>query len=112
MKTVKQPKWDRQDGAPVILTGPDSLNKNPSFTEPLRAGQQAIGTIGGIEVAVLLTEIMTTASAQGEIVGIVDGQTNRDSLGDLSVGDTVLIKRSDMYSLDVDTDLSSLGGFF
>ena len=104
MKTVKQPKWDRQEGAPIIMDSPDGPNRNPSLAEPLRVGQRAIGTIGGVEIAVLLTDILTTTSAQAEIISILDGQNDRDVLDDLSIGDTVLIKRADMYSLDIDTN--------
>jgi hypothetical protein len=103
MKTVKRPKWDRQEGAPVILANPDGPNINPSFSEPLCSGQRAIGTIGGVEIAVLLTDILTTTSAQGEIISILDGQNDRNYLDDLSMGDTVLIRRADMYSLEIDT---------
>ncbi len=103
MGTVKQPKWDKQEGAPVILTNPEGQDKNPSLTEPLRAGQEAIGTIGGVEIAVLLTDILTSTKAQGEIVRILDGRDDLDRLGELSMGDIVLIRREDMYSLDVDT---------
>ena len=104
MKTVKEPKWDKQEGAPMILTNPDGPNRYPSLAEPLRVGQQAIGTIGGVEIAVRLTDILTTTKAQGEIVEIIDGQDDRDSLGELSIGDTVTINRGDMYCLEVDTD--------
>jgi hypothetical protein len=105
MKTVKEPKWDKQGGTPIILSNPDGPNRYPSFTTPLRVGQVATGTIGGVEIAVTLTDILTTMKAQGEIIRILDGQNDRDSLGDLSIGDTVLIKLTDMYSLEVDTDL-------
>jgi hypothetical protein len=105
MKTVKQPKWDRQEGAPIIVANPEGPNRNPSLTEPLSVGQRAIGTVGGVEIEVLLTDILTTTTAQAEIIGIVDGRDDRDSLGDLSIGDAVLIKRADMYSLDVDVNL-------
>jgi hypothetical protein len=104
MKTVKQPTWDKQEGTPIIMANPDGPNKNPSLAEPLSVGQRAIGTIGGVEIVVQLTDILTTTNAQGKIILIVDGRNDRDSLGDLSIGDTVLIKRADMYSLDVDTD--------
>jgi hypothetical protein len=53
---------------------------------------------------VVLTDILTTTNAQGEIIRILDGQNDRDFVGDLSIGDTVLIKSTDMYSLEVDTD--------
>ena len=105
MKTVKQPKWDKQEGSPIIFANPDGPNRNPSLTEPLRVGQQAIGTIGGVEVVVVLKDMLTPTKAQGEIVSIMDGMEERVSLGDLSVGDSVFITRQDMYSLDVDTDL-------
>jgi hypothetical protein len=104
MKTVKQPKWDRQEGPPIILTNPDGPNKNPSLTEPLKIGQEAAGTIGGVEISVRLTDILTFTQAQGEIIRILDGHVDRDVLGDLSLGDTVLIKRQDMHSLEIDTD--------
>ncbi len=104
MKTVKQPKWDKQGGAPIILANPEGPNKNPSFLEPLRAGQEATGTIGGVEIAVLLTDILTTTKAQGEIVRMLDGPHDIDRLGDLSVGDIVLIGRDEMYSLYIDMD--------
>jgi hypothetical protein len=103
MKTVKQPAWDRQEGAPIILTNPDGTNRNPSLAEPLGAGQQATGTIGGVEITVLLRDILTATRAEGEIIRILDGQDDRDFLDDLSIGDIVLIRRQDMYSLDVDT---------
>ena len=105
MKSVKQPKWDRQEDTPIIQSNPDGANRNPSFTTPLRVGQLATGTIGGLEIAVVLTDILTATNAQGEIIRILDGQNDQDSLGDLSIGDIVLIKYTDMYSLDVDTDL-------
>ena len=57
-KTVKQPKWDKQESAPIILTNPDGPNRNPSLAEPLSVGQTAVGTIGGVEIAVLLTDIL------------------------------------------------------
>lgn len=101
MKTVKQPKWDKQESAPIILTDPDGPNRNPSLAEPLSVGQTAVGTIGGVEIAVLLTDILTTTSVQGEILEILDGQIDQDSLGDLSKGDTVLIKRENMYSIEI-----------
>lgn len=104
MKTVKQPKWDRQEGMPIILTNPDGQDKTPSLAEPLMAGQEAIGTIGGVEIAVLLTDVLSSTKAQGEIVRILDGRNDLDRLGDLSIGDIVLIRREDMFSLDVDTN--------
>ncbi len=103
MGTVKQPEWDKQEGAPIILTNPEGQNRNPSLLEALTAGQEAIGTIGGVEIAVLLTEILTPTKAQGEIVRILDGRDDLERLGELSIGDIVLIRREDMYSLDVDT---------
>jgi hypothetical protein len=106
MKPVKQPKWDKQEGTPIIQSNPDGANRNPSFTTPLRVGQLATGTIGGAEIAVVLTDILTTTNAQGEIIRILDGQNDRDFVGDLSIGDTVLIKSTDMYSLEVDTDFT------
>jgi hypothetical protein len=106
MGTLKQPKWDKQEGAPIIVADPDGPNKNPSFTEPLGVGQQALGTIGGVEIAVLLTNILTDTKAQGEVIHILDGQNDLDSLGDLSIGDTVIIKREDMYSLYVDINIT------
>jgi len=102
MKTVKMPNWDKQEGAPIILCNPQGPNKNPSFNEPLRVGHIATGTIGGVEIVVSLTDIISAVKAQGEIIGILDGQNERDSLGDLSVGDIVFIERKDMYSLDID----------
>jgi len=99
---TKQPKWDRQEGAPIILADPNGPNKSPSLTEPLRAGQQATGTISGVEIMVLLTEVVSATAAKGRIVGIADGFTDRETMGDLSIGDIVLITRDDMYSLDVD----------
>lgn len=104
MKTVKQPTWDKQESTPIILTNPDGSNRNPSFQEPLSAGQRVTGTIGGVEVTVLLTDILSSTSAQGEIIGILDGQDDRGSLGDLLIGDIVFIKRENMYSIEVDTD--------
>ena len=106
MKPVKQPKWDKQEGTPIFQSNPDGANRNPSFTTPLRVGQLATGTIGGAEIAVVLTDILTTTNAQGEIIRILDGQNDRDFVGDLSIGDTVLIKSTDMYSLEVDTDFT------
>ena len=104
MNTVKKPKWDKQDDSPIIIANPEGTNKNPSFTEPLRAGQEAIGTIGGVEIAVMLTDIITTTSAYGKIVAIIDGQQDRNTLGDLSVGDSVFIRREDIYSLDISSE--------
>ncbi len=106
MKTVKQPKWDKQEGAPIILADPDGPNKNPPFNEPLRVGQRATGTIDGVEVVVLLTDILTTVKAQGQVIGIFDGQNERDAIGDLCLGDIVFIERKDIYSLDIDTDIA------
>lgn len=105
MKTAKQPKWDKQDGPPIVLANPAGPNKSPSLTEPLMAGQEAIGTIGGVEIVVMLTDIVTPTQAQGEITQIMDGLVELDALNDLSVGDTVLIRREDMYSLNIDADL-------
>jgi hypothetical protein len=102
METAKQPHWDKQEGVPIILARPDSPNRTPSFTEPLQVGQRATGTVGGVEIVVSLTNILTATKAHGEIINITDGQNDRDSLGDLSIGDTVLIRRGDMYSLEVD----------
>ncbi len=102
MKNVKKPKWDKQEGSPIILTNPEGMNKNPSFVEPLKAGQEVTATIGGIEVVVMLTNIFTTTSAEGKVVAIIDGQQDRDTLGDLALGDNVFIRREDMYSLDID----------
>ena len=99
---TKQPKWDKQENAPIILADPDGPNKNPSLREPLSVGQQATGTIGGVEVAVLLTEILSPTTAKGRIVRILDGHDDLDFTGDLSIGDTVSINRNDMYSLDID----------
>ena len=99
---TKQPKWDKQEGAPIIMADPKGPNKSPSLTEPLRAGQQAVGTISGVEIVVLLTEVVSPTTGKGRIVGIMDGFTDRDTLGDLSTGDIVLIDRDDMYSLDID----------
>lgn len=105
MASVKQPKWDKQEGPPLIIANPSGPNRNPSLVEPLKVGQQAIGTIGGVEIAVVLKDILTPTKACGEIVAIMDGMKDLDSLGDLSVGDSVLITRQDMYSLEIDTDL-------
>lgn len=106
MKTAKQPKWDKQEGPPIVIANPAGPNRNPSFTEPLREGQEAIGTIGGVEIVVTLTLVISPTQGQGEITQILDGMAELDALGDLSVGDTVLIKREDMYSLNIDADLS------
>lgn len=105
MKTAKQPKWDKQEGPPIVIANPAGPNRNPSFTEPLKVGQEAIGTIGGIEVVITLTDIIAPTQAQGEITQILDGLAELDAIGDLSVGDTVLIRREDMYSLNIDADL-------
>lgn len=105
MKTAKQPKWDKQDGPPIVLANPAGPNKSPSLTEPLAAGQEAIGTIGGVEVVVTLTNIIAPTQAQGEITQILDGLVDLDVLGELSVGDTVLIRREDMFSLNIDANL-------
>lgn len=104
MKTAKQPKWDKQDGPPIVLANPAGPNKSPSLTEPLKPGQEAVGTIGGVEVVVLLKDILTPTQAQGEITQTLDGFVDLDVLGDLSVGDTVFIRREDMYSLNIDAD--------
>jgi hypothetical protein len=104
MKTVKQPAWDRQESTPIILAGPDDPNRNPSLKEPLRVGQRATGTVGGVEIVVVLTDILAATNAQGEIISILDGQDDREFLGDLSIGDTVLIKWENVYSLEIDTN--------
>jgi hypothetical protein len=104
MAATKQPKWDKQENAPIIFADPDGPNKNPSFTEPLNVGQLATGMIGGVEIDVLLTEILSPATAKGRIIRIIDGRNELDSTGDLSVGDTVSLDRDDMYSLDIDIE--------
>lgn len=107
MTSVKQPHWDKQDGLPIIIANPTGPNKNPSLTEPLRVGQEATATIQGIEVVVVLTDVLTPTRAHGEIVRILDGYVDRETFGDLSIGDTVLIRREDMFSLNIDTESDS-----
>jgi len=104
MTKAKHPPWDKQDGAPIILANPAGPNATPSFSEPLKRGQEAIGMIGGIEVVVVLADVLTATSAEGEIVEILDGFQDRQSLGELAVGDRVFIRREDMYSLNVDVE--------
>ena len=103
MTSVKQPHWDKQDGLPIIIANPTGPNKNPSLTEPLSVGQEATATIQGIEVVVVLTP----TRAHGEIVRILDGYVDRETFGDLSIGDTVLIRREGMFSLNIDTESDS-----
>ena len=102
MKTVKQPKWDKQDEGPTILVSPDGSNKDASITEPLKVGHRAAGTIGGVEITVRLLNLRSSTIAEAEIIRIRDEQDDREILGDLSIGDTVLIKREDMRWLDID----------
>jgi hypothetical protein len=104
MAAIKQPKWDKQENTPIILADPDGPNKSPSFTEPLSVGQLATGIIGGLEIDVLLTEILSPTSAKGRIIRILDGHNDLNFTGDLSIGDTVSIDRDDMYSLDIDIE--------
>jgi hypothetical protein len=104
-EAMKQPKWDRQEGPPIVVSNPDGPNSNPSLTEPLKVGQEAIGTIGGVEIVVMLSEIITPTQAKGEITQILNGLVEMETLGDLSLGDTVLIKRDEMYSLNIDPDI-------
>ena len=59
----------------------------------------------GVEIVVALTRILTATSAEGDIIGILDGRNERESFGDLSMGDTILIRRDDMYSLEIDIDV-------
>jgi hypothetical protein len=42
------------------IVGP---NRNPSLMEPLKERQEAIGTISGLEIAVVLTEIPAPTKA-------------------------------------------------
>jgi hypothetical protein len=102
MATTKQPKWDKQENTPIILADPDGPNKNPSLTEPIRVGERATGTIGGVEITVLLTEILSSTNAKGRIIRILDGHNDLDVTGDLSIGDTVSINRHDMFSLEIE----------
>lgn len=102
MKAAKEPRWDRQDGPPMVIADPRGPNSNPSLAEPLRVGQEATATIGGVEIVVVLTDILTPTKAHGEIVRILDGPVDKESLGELSIGDIVLIRREDMYSLNID----------
>lgn len=104
MATTNRPKWDKQENMPIILADPDGPNKNPSLAEPLRVGQRATGIIGGVEVSVLLTEILSPTGARGRIVRIIDGRNDLDFTGDLSIGDTVFINRDNMYSLEIDVE--------
>jgi hypothetical protein len=104
MAATKQPKWDKQENTPIILADPDGPNRNPSFTEPLSVGQLATGIIGGLEIDVLLTGILSTTNAKGKIIRILDGHNDLNFTGDLSIGDTVSIDRDDMYSLDIDIE--------
>lgn len=102
MKTVKEPIWDKQEGMPIVLTDPDGPGRTPSLSVPLEVGYIATGTVGGVEIAVKLTEILTSSKAKGEVIDIFDGITDLDSLGDLAKGDLVLIGRQDMYSIEID----------
>lgn len=104
MATTKQPKWDKQENTPIIFADPNGPNKNPSFTEPLCVGQLTTGIVGGIEIDVLLTEIVSPTNAKGRIIRILDGHNDLDFTGGLSIGDTVSIGRDDMYSLDIDIE--------
>jgi hypothetical protein len=101
MLTVKYPKWDKQNQT-QLLCNPDGPNKNASIGDPLRIGQRATGTIGGIQIKILLSELKSSSSSIGRIIRILDQQNDLDVLGNLSIGDTVFISRSDMKSLDVD----------
>lgn len=98
---VKKPTWDKQEGAPLIISDPQGENPNPSFAEALMAGQIATGMIGGIEIVMQLTEILSGTSANAQIVQIIDGTEDRTSAADLHPGDTVFITRADMYSIEV-----------
>jgi hypothetical protein len=104
MTNTKRPKWDRQENMPIILAYPDGPNKNPSLAEPLGVGQRATGMISGAEISVLLTELLSFTNAKGRIVRIQYGHNDLDSIGDLSIGDTVLINRNDMYTLEIDIE--------
>ena len=99
---TKQPEWDKQENGPIIFADPNGSHRSPSLAEPLTAGQQATGTIGGLEIVVLLTEILSPTNAKGKIIRILDGFIDLDSIGDLTIDDSVLISRDDMYSLEID----------
>ena len=102
---TKQPNWDKQENLLIILVSPDGANKNASITTPLKVGQLAVGTIGGIDVTVQLKELVTATNAKATIIRIFDGQKDVDSIGDLSMYDSVFIRREDMKSLDVDVTI-------
>jgi hypothetical protein len=104
MATIKQPHWDKREGSLIIMVDPDGPNSKATFTEPLKLGQRATGTIGGVEVTVLLTEIISHTTAHARIVRIWNGTEDLDSLGDIFLEDSVVISHDNVKRLDVDAN--------
>jgi len=104
MATTKQPNWDKREGSLIIMANPDGPNKNAPLTVPLKTGQRAMGTIGGVEVTVLLTEIVTPTTAEATIIRIWNGTEDIDDLGDISLGNNVMISRDNIKRLDIDAN--------
>jgi len=103
MKIVKKPKWDKQDPSRLqVLHSPDGPSKNAAITDPLRAGHRPVGTIGGVEIEIKLTNIISATEAEGVIIRIGPPYLNRENLEDLCLDDIVFIRRRDMSSIDVE----------
>lgn len=108
MKPVKHPVWDKQQHDTLIMVSPDSSQHSATSGEPLAVGQQAWAAIGGVEVKVLLTNLLTPTEAEARIIRIrKDKGEDQETLGDLSIDDTVLIARKDIRWLDIDVANSS-----
>lgn len=104
MAAIKKPDWYKRDGPPIILFDPEGQHREAMFTEPLKVGQRATGIIGGIEVTVLLTEIVTYTRAHGRVIRIKNRDEDLVSFEDISLQDIVVITRDDIKCLDVDAN--------
>jgi hypothetical protein len=68
-----------------------------------------MGTVGGVEVTVLLTEIVTPTTAEAMITRIRRGTEDIDNIGDISLGESVMISRDNITRLDVDENAPPIG---
>lgn len=99
MRTVKHPTWDKHDHPVLLFTPGTSGEKVPQ--DYLEVGMMIGATIEGIEVKMRCTAVIPPRTAEAEILRI---SNTEETVGDLSIGDTVLIDLCDMKWRDAGDD--------
>lgn len=102
MKTVKHPKWDKQNPDKRIMFDPDGSSNKTSLNEPFKVNQRIISSINGNEITMQITNLLNDNKFEAKIIRIIDGSDDVEEMNDLLLDDFVLIKEDEIKRRDIE----------